>query len=136
MKRLSGAARFLAAYALASALLSCGSTPCLSLEGTWEAEEGHLWAIRPDGQMLWITRFGSQFDTVRLTYHYDCSRTPAAIDLLDFDGGPWQGKTLYGILEPTSDTSFRFCAAAGADASVRPEYFDQTETVRFFRERR
>ncbi len=134
-KRLSDAAIAFAACLITSALFSCSGSPCLPLEGTWEAEEGHLWAVRPNGHMLWITRFGSQLDTVHLTYRYDCSLTPATLDLLDFDGGPWRGKTLYGILERTSDTSFRFCAAAGTDASARPEYFDQTETVRFFREK-
>ncbi len=72
-------------------------------------------------------------DTMRLTYRYDCSHSPAVLDLTGFDGGPWQSKTLYGIVEWSGDSVFRFCAAAGTESSVRPEHFDQTETVRFFR---
>lgn len=134
--RLSPPLLFAAAASFViAAFFACSSTPCSPPDGIWEAEEGHLWVIQPDGKMLWITRFGSQLDTVHLSYHYRCSQMPATLDLHDFDGGPWQGKVLYGLFERTSDTSFRFCAAAGADPSARPAYFDQTETVRFFRKK-
>ncbi len=125
----------LTAVALAIGWLSCRTNVCPPFEGVWQTEEGHTWVFEGENRLLWITRFGSVTDTMHLAYRYDCSRIPATLDLIDFDSGPWQGKTLYGIVEQGSDTTFRFCAAAGTAPSARPEVFDPTETVRFFRKR-
>ncbi len=123
-----------AAYIIAVPIVgfACREAPCRPLEGQWQTEEGHLWSFHQD-RLLWITRFGQLLDTVVLSYRYDCATYPIALDLKELAGGPWRRKTLYGILEWSSDTSFRFCAAAGTDPSLRPRHFTDAETIRFFR---
>lgn len=80
---------------------------------------------------MWLTRFGSQYDTVLFEYYLNCGPDPATIDLSHFYTGPFSGKTLFGILEWTSDTSFRMQYEPGMDAEVRPEKFDGEEVMRF-----
>ena len=82
-----------------------------------------------------MVRFGSQTDTVAMEYQYACNTAPATLDFSGFVSGPLKGKALYGILEWTSDTSFRFDAEAGAGPEVRPAAFNNEQTQQFFREK-
>lgn len=113
---------------------ACGLGPeCRDLNGRWSTREGQDIIFDPSGEALWLTSFGSRFDTVRLRYQLDCKRAPATLDLSDFQQGPHKGKTLYGILEWQSDTSFRLRYEPGLQPEVRPKAFDPEQTVNYFR---
>ena len=105
---------------------------CHELSGRWTTHEGQEFVFQSEGKALWLTRFGSQFDTVPFEYRLDCKAEPATIDLRNFSTGPYLGKTLFGILEWTSDTSFRLQYEPGADEWARPKEFDSEATVKFF----
>ncbi len=114
--------------------IHCTDPPCRSLEGHWTNREGQSFQFQSDGKALWLVRFGSQVDTIAMDYRYDCRKQPAELDLDGFQTGPLSGKTLYGILEWNSDSSFRFDAEAGNAPAVRPTTFENDQTQKFFRE--
>ena len=110
-------------------VLGCmpATTPCKPLAGTWLNTDGFVFVFLPDSSALWLTQFGNQYDTVRLRYALDCNQTPLALNLSGFQTGPHQGKTLYGILEWTSDSTFRF----RYELETRPTVFDNEQTMKF-----
>lgn len=112
-------------------LVACNGRICHELAGRWSNLEGQEMIFQPDGKALWLTRFGSQYDTVLFEYSLDCKPDPATVELTQFYSGPFSGKTLYGILEWTSDTSFRMRYESGMNADVRPKDFDAEETMKF-----
>ena len=116
-------------------LFSCNDTPCRELSGRWSNREGQSFYFEPDGKALWLVRFGSQVDTFVMEYRYDCKKQPVQLDLSGFQTGPLSGKTLYGILEWNSDSSFRFDAEAGIGPESRPLTFETDQTQKFFREK-
>ena len=107
--------------------------PCRELTGRWTTREGQDLIFQAGGTALWLTSFGSQFDTVRMMFKLDCKKEPATLDLSDFQSGPHAGKTLFGILEWQSDTSFRLRYESGTRAEVRPKAFEPEQTLKFFR---
>jgi hypothetical protein len=114
---------------------SCTDTSsCQDLDGRWTNREGQIFLFQPDGKALWLIQFGSQFDTFSIQYQYDCKQKPATLDLSGFHSGPLTGKTLFGIVEWSSDTAFRFDAEPGASPEVRPKAFNLEQTQRYFRE--
>ena len=115
-------------------LFGCGDTTCRPLTGKWSNREGQDFYFQPNGKGLWLISFGSQVDTIKMEYRYDCQETPTKLDLTGFAAGPLEGKTLFGILEWTSDTSFRFDAEAGSDPEARPKTFGSEQTQKFFQE--
>jgi hypothetical protein len=116
---------------------SCGGRQvCHDLEGRWTNGEGQDFVFDPTGKALWLTRFGSSYDTVAFDYALNCDEQPAEIDLLNFQGGPHVGRALYGILEWNSDTSFRLHFEPGAEAGNRPTAFDPEQTLEFVRSER
>ncbi len=118
-----------------SIFFSCtGASPCHELEGRWTNREGQVFLFQPGGKALWLIQFGSKFDTFPVQYRYDCKRQPAELDLSGFQSGALSGKTLFGILEWTSDTVFRFDAEPGASSESRPKIFNVEQTQRYFRE--
>jgi hypothetical protein len=120
---------------VAAFMYCCTSKPdCYELPGRWTNREGQVLVFQPDGKAMWLIQFGSQFDTFRVQYRYDCKQNPAALDLSGFESGPLSGKTLYGIVEWASDSAFRFDAEAGASPEVRPKSFNVEQTERYFRE--
>lgn len=126
----------LAAIALLALFSSAGcGSPCPELSGKWSTREGQSIFFKKSGNALWLTRFGSQVDTVPMAFRYDCAKQPVELDLFQFRTGPLVGKTLFGILEWTSDTTFRFNAEAGTDPSLRPKTFESDQTLKFFLER-
>ena len=108
---------------------------CPDLTGNWTNREGQFIHFKPDGTALWLIKFGSEFDTFPIQYHYDCKQQPAILDLSGFRSGPLNGKTLFGILEWTSDSSFRFDGESGTAPEVRPEKFNLEQTQQYFREK-
>lgn len=116
------------------ALQGCTGSDCRDISGRWSNREGQTFEFRPDGKALWLVRFGSQVDSVQMEYQYNCKTRPAQLDLTGFQSGPLTGKTLFGILEWNSDSSFRFDAEAGAGPEVRPATFDSDQTQKFFLE--
>lgn len=116
-------------------LFGCTDTPCRELSGRWSTREGQSFYFENNGRALWMVRFGSQVDTISMKYRYDCQKTPAELDFSDFGAGPLVGKTLFGILEWNSDTSFRFDAEAGSNPKVRPISFESDQTQKFFLEK-
>lgn len=109
------------------------TTPCHELTGQWSNREGQFFLFQPNGKALWLIKFGSQFDTFPVEYRYDCGQQPLTLDLTGFQSGPLTGKTLYGILEWTSDSSFRFDAEPGATPEVRPATFNTEQTMKFYK---
>lgn len=108
---------------------------CLEPGGKWSTREGQSIVFQKNGKALWLTRFGSQVDTVPMAFRYDCAKQPVELDLFQFHAGPLVGKTLFGILEWTSDSTFRFNAEAGTDPALRPKTFESDQTLKFFLER-
>lgn len=117
-------------------MVACGgsSSSCRELSGRWTNREGQSFYFKPDGQALWLVKFGSQTDTFTMQYRYDCGPKPAELDLSGFKTGPLSGKTLFGILEWNSDSSFRFDSEAGTGPEVRPATFENDQTQKYFKE--
>lgn len=132
---LSRAALTVGASLLFLSLFGCDDTPCRELGGRWSNREGQSFYFEPDGKALWLVRFGSKIDTFIMEYRYDCKKQPAHLDLSGFQSGPLSGKTLYGILEWNSDTSFRFDAETGIGPEARPGQFNTEQTQKFYREK-
>jgi len=122
------------AFLACLSLLHCSDPPCTELSGNWTNREGQSFQFLPGGKALWLIRFGSQVDTFRMEYRYNCKKQPAELDLSGFQSGPLKGKTLYGILEWSNDSSFRFDSETGYSADVRPSAFENDQTQKFFRE--
>lgn len=107
---------------------------CHELTGRWSNREGQILSFNPDGTAFWLVKFGSQFDTFPITYVYDCSKKVPTLDLSGFQSGPLLGKTLFGIIEWSNDSIFRYDAEAGSSPSERPAAFNAERTERYFRE--
>jgi hypothetical protein len=124
-------------YGTVFCVLGCFScqytTPCRSMNGTWTNKEGQDLIFLTADSALWLTRFGSTTDTIGFMYHMICKNQPALIEWTRFTNGPYSGKTLYGILEWLSDTSFRVRYEPGIQEQVRPAEFDNQQTIRFVR---
>ena len=104
---------------------------CRELTGPWTTHEGQELVFLPDGQALWLTKFGSQYDTIRMHFRFDCAARPATLDLSDFQNGPHRGKMLFGIFDWSSDSSFRFRYEVGSQPEDRPKEFDVEQTQKF-----
>jgi hypothetical protein len=107
---------------------------CRELTGRWTNKEGQEISFGPDGKALWLIKFGSQFDTFAIQYQYDCKATMPKLDLTNFQSGPLKGKTLYGIIEWSNDSVFRFSAEPGMSEDARPPKFNPEQTQRFYKE--
>ena len=119
--------------ALSLLLAACGNgSDCRVPNGSWTNREGQTLVFENDGRVLWLTKFGSSFDTTQAHFEFDCRETPASIDIIDFSNGPFKGKTVYGLLEWSSDTSFRLQYESGVDPSERPKAFDAELSQDFF----
>ena len=108
--------------------------PCHEPVGHWVDREGQTFIFKGSGEGLWLIQFGSKADTVLLRYRLNCDKHPALFDLMDIQSGPYSGKTLFGILEWNSDTSFRIRYEAGISPEIRPEAFDAQETLQFYKQ--
>ncbi|HLP93286.1 MAG TPA: hypothetical protein VK168_04580 [Saprospiraceae bacterium] len=125
------------AYAsgLAALLFSCNTSDnCRDLTGRWSNREGQILVFEPEGKATWLVKFGSQYDTFAIRYQYDCTQKTTTLDLTEFKSGPMAGKTLYGIVEWSSDTVFRFDAEAGTSPEARPLQFNAEHFERYFKE--
>lgn len=116
-------------------MFNCSDPPCRDLQGRWTNREGQAFYFKGNGKALWLIRFGSQIDTFVMEYRYDCRKQPAELDLSGFQSGPLSGKTLYGILEWNTDSTFRFDAEAGTQPDARPKAFETDQTQKFYREK-
>ena len=121
-------------FILVTAFIACQSNPpCREITGSWSDREGHDFSFQNDGKGLWLNKFGQMVDTVSFVFVLNCNVTPATIDLKDFGGGPFSGKTLFGIIEWSADSLFRFCYEIGQQPDARPKLFDPAQTMKFFR---
>jgi hypothetical protein len=107
---------------------------CRELTGRWTNREGQIFDFEPNGKALWLVKFGSQFDSFPISYAYDCKQKTATLDLTDFKSGPMAGKTLFGIIEWSSDSVFRYDSEPGTSSEARPVTLDAEHAGRFFRE--
>ncbi|MEQ1744202.1 MAG: hypothetical protein ABMA02_02170 [Saprospiraceae bacterium] len=114
---------------------ACTAKDCRDPFGQWATREGQAIVFKKNGKALWLTRFGSQVDTVPMAFRYDCRAEPASLDFFGFRAGPLVGKTLFGIVEWNSDSTFRYNADAGTDPALRPTTFESDQTMKFFLER-
>lgn len=120
---------------LATLFIACKTEDnCRDLVGRWTNQEGQVLAFEPSGKALWLVKFGSQFDTFQIQYRYDCKQDPATLDLSSFQSGPLSGKSLFGIVEWSSDSVFRFDSEPGTSPEVRPTTFNPEYAERYFRE--
>ncbi|MFN0034023.1 MAG: hypothetical protein ACKVUS_03085 [Saprospiraceae bacterium] len=120
---------------LATLFLFCKTERnCRELLGRWTNREGQTLSFEPEGKALWLVKFGSQFDTFPISYRYDCTQKTATLDLMGFQSGPLVGKTLFGIIEWSSDSVFRFGAEPGVSVEARPTDFSAERTERYFRD--
>jgi hypothetical protein len=115
--------------------ISCqpGAT-CHELTGRWSNREGQTLSFQPNGKALWLIKFGSQYDTFPITYTYNCKEKIPTLDLSGFQNGPLAGKTLYGIIEWSSDSVFRIDAEPGTSPETRPSTFNSEHSERYFRD--
>lgn len=115
-------------------LFSCQNEPaCRDISGSWSDREGHNFVFQKDGKALWLNSFGQMVDTVTFVFTLNCKTKPATIDFKDFSGGPFSGKTLYGIIEWSADSLFRLCYEIGQQPDCRPKQFDPEQTMKFYR---
>lgn len=116
-------------------LLACRhGPPCIDLHGRWTTREGQEFLFLENGRGLWLTHFGSLFDTVRFVYVLNCRQKPFTLDLSQIDDGPYSGKTLFGIVAWVNDTSLRWQYEAGPAPEIRPKAFEGEQTQLLFRE--
>ena len=115
-------------------MCACGDGDCRIPRGRWTNREGQVLIFNPEGRGLWLTRFGSAYDTVGMHYRLDCSTEPMYIDMDGFKGAMYEGKQLYGIMEWSSDTSFRMLYEIGTNSSDRPSTFESDLTQKFYKE--
>lgn len=124
------ASKFTAAVlAAAFALLQTACTDrsdCPELLGYWTKGDGQAFVFQSDGRALWLTRFGSQTDTMTSDFQLDCSQEPAAIDFTNFSDGPYQNRELRGIIQWKNPELFQLRCEAGAS---RPTKFDENTMV-------
>jgi hypothetical protein len=112
---------------------ACGDRgECRLPAGRYSNREGQVLIFMPKGQGWWLTQFGSVYDTTALRYRVDCSAAPMRIDMDGFQGAMYEGRRLYGLLEWSSDSSFRFIYEIGGGASVRPTTFESDLTQQFY----
>ncbi len=115
-------------------LSACQNTQnCRDLIGIWSNREGQKLIFQKDNSALWLFQFGSRTDSFFITYKYDCKKQPAALDLSNFASGSLAGKTLFGILEWTNDSSFRFDAEPGNSPEIRPKSFNLEQVQTFIK---
>lgn len=110
---------------------SCSWPPpqCPDLTGRWTNRDGKIFVFQPDSNALWLTKFGSQYDTVVLDYQYRCDRKKNMLDLKGFSSGPLVGRSLYAFIEWNGDTAFLFDAAP----EVRPQLINLEQAERYVR---
>ncbi|MFN0015160.1 MAG: hypothetical protein ACKVU2_11490 [Saprospiraceae bacterium] len=114
---------------------ACTAKDCIDPVGRWSTREGQSIVFQKKGKALWLTRFGSKIDTTPMAFRYDCGSEPATLDFFGFRAGSLVGKTLFGIVEWNSDTTFRYNADAGTNPYIRPTTFESEQTMKFFLER-
>jgi hypothetical protein len=122
----------LAAFLVVSTFACVGRPKCPQLAGRWTDHEGQDFIFQPDGKALWLVRFGSSFDTTHFSYQTHCDQSPVQLDMHSFQSGPYVGKGIFGIVEWSSDSSFRLRYEPGNDGAVRPAAFDNEQTLQFF----
>ena len=117
-----------------SVFFSCqGDTGCQDITGSWSDREGHNFVFQNNNKALWINKFGQLIDTVTCAFVLNCNKKPATLDFKDFKGGPFMGKSLFGIIDWSADSLFRYCYEVGSQPDSRPKEFDQEQTMKFFR---
>lgn len=116
-----------------SFLLSCQGNHCRDISGAWSNREGRELVFQNNGSVLWLTSFGQLIDTVKCVFVLNCQAKPATLDFSDFNGGPFQGKYLFGIIEWSADSLFRFCYEIGEEQGCRPQKFDPEQTIKYYR---
>lgn len=123
-----------AAFFLAFAACQLSPT-CHDVNGRWSNREGRTVIMEPNKEARWVIKFGSQSETFAVKYEYDCKATPATLDFHDFQWGPLRGRSLYGIIEWTSDSTFRYQSDPGTSPAARPKEFTNDLAITFYREK-
>ena len=108
------------------------SVVCHAPIGNWSGDGQEL-VFLTDQKGYWITQFGSQRDTESFVFDLDCDHKPPRLDLKDFQSGTNLGKTLFGIIDWQSDTSFRLQYETGTSSEVRPHEFDNEQIQQFIK---
>jgi hypothetical protein len=113
---------------------ACNKNTCHDIVGHWNNKEGQSIVFEAGGTALWLIRFGSQIDTIAISYFYNCEKNPIELNLSNFKSGPFTGKTLFGILDWKEKNAFRFESEAGNNSDIRPKSFKSEQTQIFTRE--
>ena len=127
------AINLLLAYIVFAGFWSCKRTNTCKLNDRWSSKEGQDFIFIPDGKAYWLTKFGSQYDTLAFQYSLDCRKKPWAVDFKNFAAGPYAGKTLYGIIEWSSATTLRLRYEPGTLPDLRPTVSDPEQPMVLYR---
>ena len=110
--------------------------PCPPIVGSWIGQEGSKLILKPDGKAQLITFFGATAsDTFFARYQYDCSETPALLDL-STDSSIIQTlhANLFGLVVWSGDTSFSWHSESGKTSADRPKDFRLEDAQSFKRD--
>jgi hypothetical protein len=116
-------------------LLACSGNECRTPEGAWATGEGQILQFEKGGRLLWLTRFGSDYDTIQSQYKLDCTCTPMRIDIDKIQSGAFADKQLLGIFEWTGEDAFRVQLEVGSEETDRPTAFDSNLTQKYSRKK-
>jgi hypothetical protein len=129
------------AVLLLAALLVAVSAPAAraqqpSILGGWSGVDGRgvkqTLEFREDGKATWRLEMPQGGMSLDIRYAYDAASSPKRLDLFGFESGPLAGRTLYGIVEFTTEGALRFDCEPGGPGDgdkVRPAAFtEQTVT--------
>lgn len=121
--------RTIAIFAMTALLWACDTKQeCKPPLGRWSDREGREWAFDADGRALWLTKFGSQYDTQTCSYKLDCSKIPATLIMENFDSGPFTGSTIQAIYEWSNDSTLRF----QYDDAGKELVFDKENAIKLY----
>ena len=111
-------------------LISCTSLKN-KLLGSWDNKKGQILEFKKDNQAEWIFYNETSKDAFQINYNTNFNTKPIQLELTNFKAGPLKGKTLFGIIEFTNDSTLRFdCEPLLAD---RPKDFNSEQTQTYFK---
>lgn len=115
--------------ALALTCVACRQEkPCTPPLGRWTDREGREWQFLQDGRAMWLTRFGSQYDTSWCAYELRCDLQPATLEMRGFTSGPFREAQVFAIFEWSNDSTLRF----QYEKDNRPGIFSSEKAVKLY----
>jgi len=130
-------------FSMIFVLAACTSKPvneeAVELTGSWASKNDAVtYVFQDESNALWlIRRPDGSVDTLTGKYRFLADSLPMQLDFYDFETGMLNGKDVYGIVEFTSDTTFRFSnELAGSPEEAlkrRPKTFSEFQSATFYK---